>query len=265
MIYEKSIEGLSLKVGPLGESDRLITILSEQEGISRFAVPGARKPRSSLSAATPLTLLKLQVGGKSSLQRVRQIKVVRSYSKLGEKLETLSAAQAMAELSLMLVAASDPLPGILSAILIHLDRLEDTGSNPTKTLAQSIQACVHLLALGGYCLPLQKCCHSGLSLEPPLGEWNWRCSLFPEEGFAIGSFQNAKIQLNPSELALLQTLLKPNLPHRSNGDLLGPTHAWLKLLSVLESWINNHLPKNIHAFKILREVVTTQMVSDGLS
>ena len=46
-LYQR-IKGLSLKVGPLGENDRLLTILSEENGISRFAIPGARKPSSRL-------------------------------------------------------------------------------------------------------------------------------------------------------------------------------------------------------------------------
>ncbi len=257
MIAEKKIQGISLKVGPLGENDRLITILSDQEGIGRYAVPGARKPRSSLAAATPLTYLELQVGGKTGLKRVRQIKVLRSFSKVGEKLETLAAAQAIAELSLMLVAGNDPLPGMLSAVLIHLERLEEIinpNTSSINTLATSVQSCIHLLALGGYGLPVQECCRTGIPLEPPIGNWDWKCSLLPNEGFAIGLLPTAEIKLNPSELALLQRLLKPNLPIKKNGELLGPKDVWLKLLNVVDYWTGNHLPRNIQALQMLREI-----------
>ena len=94
---------------------------------------------------------------------------------------------------------------------------------------------------------------SGFPLEPPIGQWDWRCSLIPEEGFAIGSIPNTKIQLNPSELALLQRLLRPNLPTRKDGELMGPKEVWMKLLTVVECWIDNHLPKNLSALKMLRE------------
>ena len=50
MSLNQRMKGLSLKVGPLGENDRLLTILSEENGISRFAIPGARKPKSRLGA-----------------------------------------------------------------------------------------------------------------------------------------------------------------------------------------------------------------------
>ena len=71
---ERRLSGLALKVGPLGEHDRLLSLLVRQEGVTRVAVPGARRPKSSLAAAAPLTLLELQVGGRSGLSRVRQLR-----------------------------------------------------------------------------------------------------------------------------------------------------------------------------------------------
>ena len=53
---ECRLKGLCIKASPLGENDRLITILTDEQGIVRLAVPGARRPKSSLAAATPLTL-----------------------------------------------------------------------------------------------------------------------------------------------------------------------------------------------------------------
>ncbi len=44
MNSNQRIKGLSLKVGPLGENDRLLTILSEENGISRLAIAKAKKP-----------------------------------------------------------------------------------------------------------------------------------------------------------------------------------------------------------------------------
>ena len=98
---------------------------------------------------------------------------------------------------------------------LHLNRLNElnkTEVDSLEALAISVQSCIHLLALGGYCLPLQTCCHSGSRLIPPIGEWSWKCSFIPEEGFAIGAMPNSIIELNPSELALLQRLLQEISP-----------------------------------------------------
>ena len=270
MSPERRIEGLALKVGPLGEHDRLLTLLSDDVGLIRLAVPGARKPRSSLAAAVPLTTLELQIGGRSGLLRVRQLRVQHNFGNVGQRLETLAAAQALSELSIALVAGDDPVPGMLSAVLMHLERLEllarkqrdsemerSEGERADRTLATLVQACVHLLALGGYGLPLQTCCRSGAALSPPIGNWDWRCSLLADEGLAIGAQAGAAIQLNPSELALLQRLTRLELPERQDGGLMGPRPVWLRLFTLLECWCRVHLPRPVRSFAMVREAIVS--------
>ena len=251
---DRRLEGLALKVGPLGENDRLLSLLSDAEGLTRFAVPGARRPKSSLAAAAPLTLLELQVGGRSGLGRVRQLRVLRSFSRLGKRLETLSAAQALCDLCLQL-AADDPVHGLLNTVLLHLERLEEHADDADLVLAGTVQASIHLLTLGGYGLPMQSCCLSGAPLDAPLGQWDWRCSLLPEDGFAIDSQPDSAIELNPSELALLQRLVRADLPRRQDGELMGPQRVWLRLLRVVELWVRTHLAHRSRALAMLRETL----------
>ena len=258
MSLTQRVKGLSLKVGPLGENDRLLTILTEENGISRFAIPGARKPKSRLGATSPFNFLDLHIVGKKNLKRVTQIKILKSYGNLGKHLETLSAAQAISELIMIMVGNEDPQKDLLQLVLIHLNRLDDlhkTEFDSLQALAISVQSSIHLLALGGYCLPLQNCCQSGAKLVPPIGEWRWKCSFIAEEGFAIGSIPNANIELNPSELALLQRLLLEKIPFHSNGKLLGPKNVWLKLLKIVEAWIEAHLQRRITSLQMMREVL----------
>jgi DNA repair protein RecO (recombination protein O) len=254
---DRRLEGLALKAGPLGEHDRLLTVLSAETGVIRLAVPGARRPRSSLAAAVPLTLLELQVVGQRGLPRLRQLRVRHSFNAVGQRLDTLAGAQALAELCLALVAGDDPIPGLLDTVLLHLERLEICSRTPTPepglALATTVQAAVHLLALGGYGLPLQSCCRSGAPLLPPIGQWEWRCSLLADEGFAIAWHPGAAIQLNPSELALLQRLPRAELPRRRDGALMGPPEVWLRLLSVVECWIRSHLPRPVRALAMVHE------------
>ena len=264
MSLTQRMKGLSLKVGPLGEDDRLLTILSEENGISRLAIPGARKPKSRLGATSPFNFLDLHLVGKKDLKRVTQIKILKSYGNLGKHIETLSAAQAISELILIMVGNEDPQKDLLKLVLIHLNRLDDlhkTEFDSLQALAISVQSCIHLLALGGYCLPLHNCCYSGSKLIPPIGEWSWRCSFIPQEGFAMGAIPNANIQLNPSELALLQRLLLERVPFHSNGQLLGPKNVWLKLLRIVEAWIETHLQRRITSLQMMREVLISNDIN----
>ncbi len=255
---EQRIEALVLRSRPLGEADRLLTVLSAEEGLLNLAAPGARRPRSSLAAAVPLAHLAMQVGGRSGLKRLRQLRLLRSYSGLAERLETLAAAQALAELALALVPAAMPAPGILADLLLQLGRLDTVMREARETsprleaLAIGIQGSVHLLALGGYALPLQHCARTGAVLQPPLGDWDWRCSLLPSEGLAIGAIPGARVLLNASELALLQRLLRPATPRRRDGELMGPAAVWLHLLELVELWCREHLGRSPRAFRLLR-------------
>ena len=263
MSAEQRLEGLVLRSSALGENDRLITVLSASEGLIRLAAPGARKPKSSMAAAVPLALLQLQTGGRGSLKRVRQLKVLRNFAALAERLETLAAAQGLAEQTLLLMPSGEAVDGVLDDLLMQLSRLElvvKERQDSLESLAIAVQGVVHLMALGGYALPLACCARSGAALEPPLGNWNWRCSLLPGEGFVIGGVAGAQLVLNASELALLQRLVRPALPRRRDGELMGPSPVWLRLLQLVELWSREHVSRSPRSWRLLR-----QCFGDGAS
>ncbi len=256
MSNENKLKGLCIKASPLGEYDRLITILSEEQGISRYAVPGARRPKSSLAAASPLTFLELQIFGRKNLKTVRQLKIIKSYSGLGKSIECLAAAQAITELTFLLVGNNDTQQNYLSTVLAHLDRIYDykiSTQADLKLLAMSIQSLMHLLAIGGLSLPLYYCCKTGKPIHPPIGNWEWSCYFIPSEGFSLFEDSRSLATLNASEIALLQRLLFPDLPIKSDGDLLGPKEVWIKILQLFCIWIPVQLGKEISSLKILEE------------
>ncbi|QEY33188.1 DNA repair protein RecO [Synechococcus sp. RSCCF101] len=268
MAAESRLGGLVLKVGPLGERDRLITLLTDADAITRLAAPGARRPGSSLAAAAPFAVLELQVVGRRGLRRIRQLRVLQSFGRLGQRLDLLAAAQTLMELALALVPDGASCPGLLEALRLHLGQLEEglrPGEAPHHALAVAVKGCVQLLALGGFALPLQRCCCSGAVLEPPLGDWQWRCSLLPGEGVAIGSRPGAALELNASELALLQRLLRPRLPRRRSGELMGPAPAWLQLLACVHSWTSDCLDRPLRSLELLRGAAGPGAEGSGVS
>ena len=144
----------------------------------------------------------------------------------------------------------------LDDLLLQLNRLEAVVKERQlnlEALAIAVQGSVQLLALGGYALPLASCARSGEPLEPPLGNWEWRCSLLPSEGLVIGAVAGAQLVLNASELALLQRLLRPALPRRRDGELMGPEPVWLRLLQLVEIWSREHLGRSARSWRLLRQ------------
>ena len=257
MTGESRLEGLCIKASPLGENDRLITILTDDLGILRLAAPGARRPKSSLTSASPLTYLSMQIFGKRSLKSIRQIKIIKSYTGLGKNIETLAAAQAITELTFLLVGNNDKQQNYLSCVLAHLDRIylyEVPKEDDIKMLSMSIQSLIHLLAIGGINLPINHCCKTGLPIIPPLGDWKWECYYLPNEGFSTIEDSQSILKINASEVALLQRLLFPELPIKSNGELLGPKKVWLKILLIIETWIFAQLDKELSSLKMMKEL-----------
>jgi DNA repair protein RecO (recombination protein O) len=94
-----------------------------------------------------------------------------------------------------------------------------------------------------------------------VGNWDWRCSLVPSEGLVIGGLAGARVVLNASELALLQRLLRPNLPRRRDGELMGPLPVWLHLLDLVEHWCQEHLERRPRAFRLLRSSFSTGLAA----
>ena len=257
MTGESRLEGLCIKASPLGENDRLITILTDDLGILRLAAPGARRPKSSLTSASPLNYLSMQIFGKRSLKSIRQIKIIKSYTGLGKNIETLAAAQAITELTFLLVGNNDKQQNYLSCVLAHLDRIylyEVPKEEDIKMLSMSIQSLIHLLAIGGINLPINHCCKTGVPIIPPLGDWKWECYYLPNEGFSTIEDSQSILKINASEVALLQRLLFPELPIKSNGELLGPKKVWLKILLIIETWIFAQLDKELSSLKMMKEL-----------
>ena len=257
MTGESRLEGLCIKASPLGENDRLITILTDDLGILRLAAPGARRPKSSLASASPLNYLSMQIFGKRSLKSIRQIKIIKSYTGLGKNIETLAAAQAITELTFLLVGNNDKQQNYLSCVLAHLDRIylyEVPKEEDIKMLSMSLQSLIHLLAIGGINLPINHCCKTGVPIIPPLGDWKWECYYLPNEGFSTIEDSQSILKINASEVALLQRLLFPELPIKSNGELLGPKKVWLKILLIIETWIFAQLDKELSSLKMMKEL-----------
>ena len=165
--------GINLKAAPLGESDRLLTILTLEEGLLRAVAPGARKHKSRLAGRSALFVVNqlLVIPGKS-LSKVTQAETLRSFPGLSGSLAKLTASQYLAELTLSQAIAGQAQPDLYYLLLEHLDRLEQ--APPAAILAVLAHATFHLLALAGLAPQVHHCCLSREPIRPNLSDPAWQ-------------------------------------------------------------------------------------------
>jgi DNA repair protein RecO (recombination protein O) len=93
--------GIILKGMPMGETDRLVTILTIEHGLVRVIVPGARKHKSRLAGrSSQFVVNELFIVQGKSLGKLVQAETVRSFPGLSTDLARLTASQYLAELVL---------------------------------------------------------------------------------------------------------------------------------------------------------------------
>jgi DNA repair protein RecO (recombination protein O) len=93
--------GINLKSMPMGESDRLLTILTREFGLVRAIAMGSRKHNSRMGGRSELFVVnELMFAKGRSLDKITQAETLESYPRLGQDLRKLIASQYLAELCL---------------------------------------------------------------------------------------------------------------------------------------------------------------------
>lgn len=165
--------GINLKSTPLGETDRLLTILTEECGLIRVVAPGARKHKSSLGGRSSLFVVNhLLIAKGKTLDKIIQAESIESYPGLSQDLGKLTAGQYLAELTLCQALSEQPQAELFYLLQEHLNRLEALPS--LVTLACLTHATFHLLVLAGLTPQVQACCVTQNPIAPDFLDPNWQ-------------------------------------------------------------------------------------------
>jgi DNA repair protein RecO (recombination protein O) len=167
---EYRVTGINLRGMPLGEQDRLLTVLTRERGLLQLVATGARKHRSPIAGLSGLFVVNdLIVAEGKSIDRIKQAQMVSSFVGLGQNLAKLTAAQYLAELSLVQALNNHPQEELFLLLLEHLQRIENCGAaqgktqgkssnGPAEILASLVQGIFHLLAIAGFAPQVHQCC-----------------------------------------------------------------------------------------------------------
>jgi DNA repair protein RecO (recombination protein O) len=165
--------GINLKSMPMGESDRLLTILTREFGLVRAIAMGSRKHNSRLGGRSELFVVnELLIAKGRSLDKITQAETLESYPRLGQDLKKLIAGQYLAELCLHQALSDQPQEDLFCLLNEHLARLER--SPASQVLAHLAHAIFQLLILAGVAPQVHLCCVTRQLLPPDLVDRNWR-------------------------------------------------------------------------------------------
>ncbi|WP_138503106.1 DNA repair protein RecO [Nostoc sp. PA-18-2419] len=175
--------GINLKTQALGESDKIVTILTPEFGLIRAVAPGARKHNSSLGGRSGMFVVnELLIAKGRSLDKITQAQTLKTYPGLAKDLGKLAASQYLAEIVLCQALSEQPQEELYELFNEHLHRLEMLSTrNTSGVLAHLAHGVFHLLALAGLTPQVQVCCLSGRLLTPDFTDPNWQV------GFSIAA------------------------------------------------------------------------------
>ena len=175
--------GINLKAQVLGESDKIVTILTQEFGLIRAVATGVRKQNSSLGGRMGMFVInELLISQGRNLDRITQAETIKTYPGLSKDLGKLAASQYLAEIVLCQALSEQPQTEIYELFNEHLQRLEDIPKIEINcVVAYLAQGVFQLLSLAGLTPQVESCCLTQRLLTPDWTNPHWQV------GFSIPS------------------------------------------------------------------------------
>ena len=264
--------GINLKAIPLGESDRLLTILTPEYGLIRVVAPGVRKQKSRLGGRTELFVVnQLLISKGRSLDRINQAETIASHTGLSQNLGKLAAGQYLAELAQNLGLKGHPQTELFYLLNEHLERIEQLQYKTERLWYTQLIACLahgiyHLLSVEGIAPQVQMCCATGHELQPNFHDSDWQVGFSIHAGGVISVAHTSVVQsyrqdlsdlnfrtkiytlLNANQLSLLQQLPEPKLQALVK---LTSYQDWVKIEQILRKYTQYHLGYSIRCAEFI--------------
>lgn len=159
---ERTLHAVILKRKNSGESDRRLTVLSQEAGVLDVVAKGARKAASRLAGSSePLSACIMHVAEGKRNAFVTQVQPVSTFPGLRADYERLSFALALTELAGTVLPHEQPAPDAFTLIVTSLKYLE---AHP-KPLVALVWAEVRLLELSGFMPDLSQCVVTGAPIQ----------------------------------------------------------------------------------------------------
>jgi len=238
--------GINLKAMPLGETDRLLSVLSRDRGLLKLVAPHCRGSRSKLGGRVDLFVVnQLFISKGRSLDRILQAETVMTYHGLTAQLARITAAQYLGEVVLYQSNHPQPQPELFDLLCATLDHLQQVASR--DALAVLLRSLYQLLELGGIAPQWHHCSDGGGELQVPSADSDWRLGFSFAAGGLLATGRGDRL-LTAHEVRLGQWLAAPpthalGLTEFLEASRAYPLSVWLSLERVVRQYVQFHLDK----------------------
>lgn len=158
-------EALVLRVRDFDEADKIVTLLTRDDGKVAAVARGARRPRSRYAAATQLfTHCEAALFSGKRMETLSQIEIKESFRLLREDLTRMAYATYLCELVDEVVPEKQKMPSVFLLLLATLHLLATSEVHP-EPVSRSFE--LKLMSLLGYRPVLTECAGCGGSLDEP--------------------------------------------------------------------------------------------------
>jgi len=154
-----NIKGIVVKEVNVGESDKIITLLTKQKGKITVSAKGARRPKSSFAAGTQfLSYSDFVLFSGKDMYSLNSCDIIETFYEIRNDMEKLTYAAHFVELVNDTVQENQPAAKVLQLFLNTLHMLAKTDKQP-ELLARIIE--LRLLTIDGYTPYIRGCAVCG--------------------------------------------------------------------------------------------------------
>ncbi|MGC8667914.1 MAG: DNA repair protein RecO [Chthonomonadales bacterium] len=157
------VHAIVLRRMDLGETDRVLRLLTREAGRLSAIAKGARRPTSRFAGATePFTASRMLLATGKTFQIVSQCEMDQAFPNLRQDLEGIARAAYLCELVERLTDEQEPLP-VLFDLLMETLKLLDAARMDRDAVVHMFE--LKLLAERGYEPQVSRCVECGASVE----------------------------------------------------------------------------------------------------
>jgi DNA repair protein RecO (recombination protein O) len=239
-------QGVVLRTIKLGETDRIVTIMSQGHGKIRAVAKGVRKPGSRFGARLePMTHLAFQCyRGRSDLDIVNQVETIDANRALREHYGCLTHAVSMLEATDQVAQDREPNPALYRMLVRALLTL---AADPSPLVSTAFFW--KLLSLEGYHPMLDECVRCGAGPDDGVDDTEFVAFDLDEGGILCadcGRFAGKRI--SPEALVQLRRILGGEL-RAALAEPVGPVTVETERLAL--SSLEHHLERKLRSAALL--------------